>query len=115
MRKINLFVADTLFVFHCLLGAFILFGWLFPRVHLLYLVVLILWPLCWVFLGYCPPTKWEFTLRRKYDKTIDPNAEAIEYYMYKFFKKRVKRRTVFTVGVIIWAILLALAFFAEKF
>jgi hypothetical protein len=72
----------------------------------MYLTVLMLWLFSWVFLGYCPPTKWEFLLRRKYDESIDPNVEAIKYYMYKFFKKRISSEIIFTGGVIIFITLI---------
>jgi energy-coupling factor transporter transmembrane protein EcfT len=109
MRKIYQLLANTLFILHGLLVVFILLGWLFPSIKIIYLVVLLLWLFSWIFLGYCPPTKWEFLLRRKYDKSIDPNAEAVQYYMYKFFKKDVPSKTIFTTGIIIFIILVILS------
>jgi hypothetical protein len=111
MRKIYLFLANTVFVFHGLLVVFILFGWLFPNIKTIYLVVLLLWLSSWIFLGYCPPTKWEFLLRKKYDNNIDPNAEAIQYYMYQFFKKDISSETIFTGGLILSIILILLTIF----
>jgi hypothetical protein len=67
---------------------------------------LILWLFSWVFLGYCPFSKWEFLLRRRYNKNIDQNAEAIKYYMYKFFKKDIPSKTIFSVGIIVFIVLI---------
>jgi hypothetical protein len=111
MRKIYLLLANTLFVLHGLLVIFILFGWIFPSIKIIYLAVLLLWLSSWIFLGYCPPTKWEFLLRKKYDKNIDTNAEAIQYYMYKFFKKEISSDTIFTGGLILFIILVLLTIF----
>jgi hypothetical protein len=108
MRKLNIFIANTFFLLHCLLCVFLLVGWFFPQIKLLYLAVLIVWFGCWVFLGYCPITKWEFSLRRKYNKNIDPNAEAIKYYMYKFFKVDVSANAIFIGGLIVFIILIIL-------
>lgn len=113
MRKLYLFLANTLFVLHCLLGGFILTGWIFPSIKIFYLIILMLWISSWLFLGYCPPTKWEFLLRRKYDKNINPNAEAIKYYMYKFFKKDLSSKSIFTGGLIVFIILTTLTFFIK--
>lgn len=109
MRKLHIFLANTIFLLHCLLGIFILTGWLFPRFKILYLAILILWLSSWIFLGYCPPTKWEFLLRKKYDESIDPNAEAIKYYMYKFFGVDIPSRRIFIGGKIVFVILVTLS------
>jgi len=108
MRKFNLFIANTLFMLHCLFAIFLLTGWLFPQIKILYLTVLIMWLSSWIFLGYCPFTKWEFSLRRKYNKSIDPNAEAIKYYMYKFFKINLSTDSILIVGLIVFIILIFL-------
>ncbi|MCC6520881.1 DUF2784 family protein [Candidatus Nomurabacteria bacterium] len=113
MRKFHIFLANTLFVAHCLFAIFILSGWIFPEIKVLYLAVLLIWISCWIFLGYCPPTKWEFMLRKKYNDNIDPNTEFIQHYAYTFFKKNISSRTVFIVGIITCAILLLLTFYVN--
>jgi hypothetical protein len=115
MKKFHIFIANTLFIFHCLIGIFILTGWMFSKIKLEYLTFLAIWLSCWIFLGYCPPSKWEFTLRRKYDKSIDVNAESIKYYMYKFFNKDIPSKSVFSVGIIIFIILIFLTFSTHIF
>ncbi len=47
-------------------------------------------------------------LRKKYDDRIDPNAEIIQYYLYKFFKKEISSRVVFTGGIVVFIILTTL-------
>lgn len=113
MRKIHILLANILFIIHFLLGVFILLGWLFPNIKILYLMILLLWISSWIFLGYCPITKWEFLLRRKYDKSIDPNAEAIKYYVYKFLKKDIPSQTIFMSGIVICIVLVILTLFIK--
>ena len=96
-------------IYLLVIGAVILIGWKFPQFKLIYVILLLVWIGSWIFLGYCPITKWEFLLRRKYDKSIDPNAEAIKYYMYKFFNKDIPSKTIFTIGIIIFVIVLVLS------
>jgi len=115
MRKLNILIADILFVLHCLVGIFILSGWMFSKIKVIYLAFLIGWLSCWLFLGYCPITKWEFLLRRKYNKSINPNDEAIQYYMYKFFKKKIPARAIFTGGLIVFIILVILTLTVHVF
>lgn len=109
MRKLHLVIANILFVLHCLVGVVILIGWYFPEIKIFYISLLIAWIGSWIFLGYCPITKWEFLLRRKYDNTIDPNAEAIKYYMYKFFKKDISSRLIFIGGLVVFFVALVLS------
>ncbi|HEV7423705.1 MAG TPA: DUF2784 family protein [Candidatus Paceibacterota bacterium] len=99
MKKFDLLVANFLFVLHILVAGIILFGWLFPQIRILYLGILILWPLCWIFLGYCPFTKWEFFFRKKFEKHIRYHKEFIHYYMHKFFKINIPVRTIFMYGL----------------
>lgn len=108
MRKINLFTANLLFVFHCFVGIFILSGWMFPEIKFLYLGFLIGWITSWIVLGYCPLTKWEFKIRKKYNENIDPNAEIIKYYAYKFFKIDIPSKTIYIGGIIMCTILIVL-------
>jgi hypothetical protein len=87
---------------------FIIVGWYFSQIKFVYLAVLAVWLASWLLLGYCPITKWEFLLRRKYNKDINPNDEAIQYYIYKFFKKKISARAIFTGGLVVFVILTAL-------
>ena len=112
MRKFfNIFIADLLFISHCLIGIFILSGWYFFQIKFEYRIFLIIWLLTWIFLGYCPLTKLEFFLRSKYDKRIDPNAEAIQYYWYRFFGKNISSKVIFNGGLIVFFIVFSATFF----
>lgn len=110
MRKVNIFIANLIFVLHCLIGVFILSGWYFSQIKFEYRVFLFVWLLSWLILGYCPVTKWEFILRRKYDKSIDPNTEAIQYYWNKFFGKKISSKLIFNVGLIAFFVLFGVTF-----
>lgn len=114
MRKFHIFLANSIFGFHCLIGIFILSGWYFSQIKFEYLTFLVIWLSCWIFLGYCPVTKWEFLLRKKYDDTIDPNAESIQYYVYKFFGKKISSKVIFTGGILVFIILIILTLTAHS-
>lgn len=111
MRKFHIFTANMIFVLHCLVGLLIAFGWIFPKIKTAYLTLIISWFLCWVVLGYCPITKWEFAIRRKYDKSIDKDVEVIGYYARKFFGKNISSRAIFIGGMAIFAVLIVLTLF----
>jgi hypothetical protein len=49
-------------------------------------------------------------LRRKYDKSIDPNAESIQYYWNKFFGKKIPSKAIFTGGLIVFFVLFSATF-----
>jgi hypothetical protein len=67
------------------------------------------WIGSWIFLGYCPLSKWEFTLRNKYDKTIDPNREIIQHYLEKFMGIKVPSKKIIFWGIFVYIILLGLS------
>lgn len=100
MKKIDLIIADLLFISHILVGGLILFGWFLPQTRILYWITLVIWPLCWIFLGYCPLTQWEFFLRKKYNKDLNYHSEYINYYVSKFFNVDIPIRKVFIGGLI---------------
>ena len=85
-KTIDFWKVNILFLIHFILVFIIFFGWMLPSVHFIYISVLFATLLCWTFLGYCPITKWEFNIRRKYEPELDYRNEYIEYYFSKFFK-----------------------------
>lgn len=109
MKTLYRMAADLLLGLHFVVGAFFLAGWLFRAIQLLYLPILISWPLCWIFLGYCPLTRWEILLRKKYNPEFDTHEEFIKRYAHKFFQMDIHSQTVFQAGLVIFTILLALS------
>lgn len=109
MLTIYKFLANIILITHFLFGVFVLFGWLFPEIKEVYLLALVLWLFSWVFLHHCPLTKLELYLRKKYDNTINTNAEIIQYYINKIFKKDIPTKTIFKVGLIIFILLTILS------
>jgi len=105
-------MANSLFVFHLFVGIFFTIGWIFTQIQMrvFYLVSLLAWVLSWVVLNYCPLSKWEFVLRSKYDKNIEPNTEMIKYYMYKFFKIDLSEKSILLGGIIVLNALVFLTF-----
>jgi hypothetical protein len=81
MSTIAFWIANFVFVIHICFGVYVLTGWLWPAYYAWYWVALGSWIGSWILLGYCPLTRLEFSLRRLYDKTIDPKREIIQYYI----------------------------------
>lgn len=108
------FFTDLIFVLHFLVGGFLLIGWYFKEVEILYFFILIAWPLSWILLKYCPITKWEFILRHKYDKSVKINDEFIQHYTHRFFHMNLKPKIILTDGLIVFFIL-SLLFFVRIF
>ncbi len=101
MKKKDLFIADFLFILHLIVVAIILFGWLFPKIKFLYIGLLIVWPICWIFLMYCPLTKWEFDLRKKHAKEdLSYRYEYLNYYIHKYFNIDIPVQRIFIYGLI---------------
>ncbi len=110
MKFVYRFLANLIFIFHILYGLFLLVGWMIPEIRVAYLPLLIIWPLSWILLGYCPLTKIEFFLRRKYNQNLDPDTEIIRHYLYEVFKIKASTPTIFTIGLLVFAVLLGLYF-----
>ena len=106
---VRTFAANVLFVLHLLVGAVILSGWAFPDIRVPYLVLLIGWPLCWVVLGYCPLTKWEFELRKiNVGNKYSLNGEFTRHYLKQWFNLDVPTRPIFITGGVLFLTLLVL-------
>ena len=109
VKKVCHWTANSIFVLHVFLGIFFLVGWMFPSINLIYLPLLVAWPFSWMFLGYCPLTKWELLLRKRYNPAIDTNAEAIQYNVKKYFGVHLPSRPIYIGGITVFFILLALS------
>jgi len=77
---------------------------MFPEIRVQYLMLLIGWPVCWLIVGYCPLSKWEFQLRNKYVQGVDLNGEIISHYMKKLFNIDVPKRDVFNFGLMFFLV-----------
>lgn len=115
MKKLYLWTANSIFLLHVFLGIFFLVGWKFREIQPFYLSLLIAWPLSWIFLGYCPLTKWELLLRKKYDPTVDTNAESIQYNVQKYLGIYLPSRPIFVGGITIFFILLGMSISSSLF
>lgn len=100
--------ANCIFIFHFTFGLFLVFGWQFQNLKTIHLISLILWIGSWIVLDYCPLTKWEFKLRKILDDNFDHNAEIIQFYIYRFTKYKVPSQVIFSVGLLVFTILLYL-------
>lgn len=108
--KSDLLIANFLFVLHFIIVGIILFGWIFPLIYFLYVGILLVTLLCWIFLGYCPITKWEFNIRKKYEPGLDYKSEYIEYYFNKIFKIAIPVIFIRIVGIIFLIMSLMITF-----
>ncbi len=101
--------ANGIFLTHIAVGIFFLVGWYFTSIAFIYLPLLMAWPLSWLFLGYCPLSKWEFMLRQQRDPSLDTDAEVIQYYVAKWFGIYVPSRPIFIGGIAVFCILIVLS------
>ncbi len=85
-KIIDFWAVNILFILHFIFVIIIFFGWVFPSIHFIYVLILSGTLLCWVVLGYCPITRWEFNIRRKYEPNLNYKNEYLEYYFSKFLK-----------------------------
>ena len=108
-KRTDLLVANLFFVLHFIFVGIIFFGWMFPRIYFLYISILLGTLFCWIFLGYCPITKWEFNIRRKYEPSLNYKNEYMEYYISKFFKINIPVIFIRAVGIIFLVISLLIA------
>ena len=109
MKTLYEWTANLVVVVHVATAIFLLVGWIFKPIQPYYLTLLIVWPLSWVILGYCPLTKWELVLRKKNDPSIDPHTEKIQYMMKKYFGIDVPSRPIFIGGISVFFVLLVLS------
>lgn len=74
------------FLFHSLLVAFNLTGWIWPKTRRLHLVTISLTCLSWIGLGafygfgYCPSTDWHWEVKARLGETNLP-ASYVKYYL----------------------------------
>lgn len=115
MKTLTHWAANGIFILHICVGIFFLVGWKFESIERLYLPLLVAWPLSWVFLGYCPLTKWELLLRKIGNPEVDTNAEAIQYNVRKYLGIFLPSRPIFVGGIIVFFILFSLALVPDLF
>ncbi len=106
----KIFLETITFLFsatHVLVLIVIIFGFLLPQNWTyLYISVLSVTLLSWVLLGYCPLTKWEFDLRKKYSTFPEYHYEYLHYWGYKLFKININPKIIRIVGSIFLAVLI---------
>lgn len=109
MKYLYKTLANIVFLSHLVFGAFLLVAWQYPDIRIIYISSIVIWILCWLILGYCPITKWEFILRKKYTPQISTDYEFIQYYSHKFFGIKLKSRTIVIGGMVVAIILISLS------
>ncbi len=77
--------AELLFAFHCALFVIVVFGWLMPQIHFIYMAVLTATLLSYFAFEYCILSKWEFSLRKSVDPHVDYDHTFASYYTRKLF------------------------------
>lgn len=106
-HKIYKILASLMSVLHVPIVIAVLFGhYLKGFGSLLYFLLLVITLLSWVILGYCPITKWEYDLRKKYMKVPKYHFEYLHYLGTKLLKidisvKRIKIYSIIFVSVAI--------------
>lgn len=98
--KLKRFAADLLFMFHFAVVLILLFGWLFPSLWYLYMLILLATLLSELLLGFCFLSKWEFLLRKKMNPDLDYKYSFSSYYTYKLTQQRLSEKFVQIAAVV---------------
>ena len=78
-------LANLIFLLHTVIVSIIVIGWYYPAFQTLNLFVTMLTLFIEISFGYCPLTKWEFSVRKKLEPNLNYDAGFITYYAYKIF------------------------------
>ena len=108
-KSFYFWIANAVTIAHVLFGLFCLFGWRYPELSPVHITALVLWIGSWLVLGYCPLTRLEFGLRKKYNPIVDVRAEIITTYIYNFFGIKLSHGVVVGSGLAVFLILLFLS------
>lgn len=92
--KIYRLLTDLIFIIHILVVLIVLFGWAFPVLKLIYLLVLIVSLMATLFLNACPLSKWEFDLRKKLDPSLNYDYTFLTYYFYKLGLRKIPSKVI---------------------
>ena len=76
--------AEFIFIIHLILVCIVAVGWLVPKLFYLHLTLLLATLFSEIFLGYCPLTRMEYTLRRKIDPTLLFDKSCMVHYIRKW-------------------------------
>ncbi len=104
MKTIYRITADFIFGIHLLVLLVAVFGWLYPSMWVLYMIVLVSALISDIFLGYCILSKWEFILRKKVDQKVDYSYSFTTYYTRNFTKGRIDENFYRSASVVFLAL-----------
>jgi len=68
-----------------------MFGWLFPEIWYLYILVLVSVLISNILWDYCFLSKWEFDLRRKINPRLEYDYTYTSYYTYNLTRGHLSR------------------------
>jgi len=112
MRKLTFsFLANFIFLIHLSLGVFLLVGWYFNELKILYIAYIFLWLAVPYIFGYCPLARWEFLFRNKINEQVDIEKNFIRFYLKKFFDLDVAEKKITLVIKIIFLVVFTVALF----
>ncbi|MEK7628552.1 MAG: DUF2784 family protein [Patescibacteria group bacterium] len=100
MRFVYAVSAGALFSLHFLIACIGVFGWLFPKYELLYVLTLIGVLVSLVFFKSCPFTIWEFALHKKMYPSAVYEYGYISYYVHRVTRVHLADTFVRTWGII---------------
>ena len=111
MKKLKyILLANSLFILHVTVVFVIVFGWHYPALRNLNLIVVSLTLLSEIILGYCILTKWEFVLRKKLEPNLNYDSGFMSYYFYKLLKIDISAKKIKYPAIVILVIVLILNF-----
>lgn len=99
--KIYKVLANIMSVLHIPIVIAVIFGHYLEGVgSILYFLLLVTILLSWVILGYCPVTKWEYDLRKKYMNVPKYHFEYLHYLGTKILKIDISVRRIRVYSIV---------------
>ncbi len=101
MKKFSLtIIANAIFLIHATVVFLAFFGWLFSKIWLIYMAVLILTLISDIVFGYCILSKFEFSIRKKLNPETNYNYTFSSYYTYKLTNHKISDKFIINVAYV---------------
>jgi hypothetical protein len=100
MKTLEHLGAILIFILHCAVVIIALFGWMWPILWPVYVLLITIVLLQDALLGYCILSKWEFALRRMLNPKLRYDYTFTSFYTYKLTHKRLSTQFIRVAGII---------------
>lgn len=89
-RLLYRIAAEVIFSLHATAVLIIAFGWMFPTLYILHIVLLFGALTLQIVLRHCFLSRWEFWFRKKIDPSITYDSAYITHYMRMLFGNQIR-------------------------